>query len=261
MLLSDEKIRALIEGGVLERANEHNVGPVSYDLTTDYFSAGDGRLSNVRLMPGDSVFVAAKEVVSLPDDLAARVLLRNSRIRQGLSLDAPLYFPGHRTVVFFRITNVCADEIDLDCAKGIAQIVFERVEGSVERSYEGEFSEELDFRGMGSYSDVYDEEIKKLERKADEIKGIEQRMYERVLALMAIFAAIFTLVNVNAGTLSQGGGTIVVVNLVVIGGFSVLVGLIAWLLRPGEKRWLYTPLAVGIVCFIAALACSAAGLG
>lgn len=34
MLLSDEKIKALIKSGALENANEGNVGPVSYDLTT-----------------------------------------------------------------------------------------------------------------------------------------------------------------------------------------------------------------------------------
>lgn len=176
MLLSDGKIKALIKSGVLENANEGNVGPVSYDLTTDYFYVGGERASSAKLMPGDSVFVAAKEVIALPNDLAARVLLRNSRIRQGLSLDAPLYFPGHKTAVFFRVTNVSADEIKLGRSKGIAQIAFERVEGGVEHPYNGEFSGELDFRGMGSYTDVYGGEMRELERKTDEIKGIEQRM-------------------------------------------------------------------------------------
>lgn len=82
---------------------------MSYDLTTDYFYVGGGRASSAKLMPGDSAFVVAKEIVALPDDLAARALLRNSRIRQGLSLDAPLYFPGHKTAVFFRVTNVSGD--------------------------------------------------------------------------------------------------------------------------------------------------------
>ena len=35
------------------------------------------------------------EVIHLPGTLAARVMLRSSRIRQGLSLSAPLCFPGH----------------------------------------------------------------------------------------------------------------------------------------------------------------------
>ena len=36
-------------------------------------------------------------------------------------------------------------------------------------AYEGAFSEEFDFRGMGEYSDVYSEDVRKLEEKADEI--------------------------------------------------------------------------------------------
>ena len=49
---------------------------------------------------------STSELIHLPSTLVARVMLRNSRIRQGLSLDAPLYFPGHSTRVFFRVTNI-----------------------------------------------------------------------------------------------------------------------------------------------------------
>lgn len=75
-------------------------------------------------------------------------LLRNSRIRQGLSLDAPLYFPGHGTRLFYRVTNVSGGTITLDKSKGIAQVAFQHVEGTVAHPYHGAFSDELDFNGI-----------------------------------------------------------------------------------------------------------------
>ncbi len=99
-------------------------------------------------MPGESVFVGSQEIVHLPNTLAASVMLRNSHICQDLSSDVPLYFPGHSTRVFFRMTNVDQDTIVLDCARGIAQLVFERVEGEVEHSYNGAFADEFDYRGV-----------------------------------------------------------------------------------------------------------------
>lgn len=149
MLLSDSSIKELIRAGVLENAIEENVGPVSYDLRTLEFYPKGGKATEVELMPGESVFVGSKEMLHLPNTLAARVMLRNSRIRQGLSLDAPLYFPGHSTRVFFRVTNVGQGAIALDCARGIAQLVFERVDGEVEHPYDGAFTDEFDYRGVG----------------------------------------------------------------------------------------------------------------
>ena len=137
------------------------------------------------------------EGVQLPHTIAARVLLKNSRIREGLTLDAPLYFPGHRTVVYYRVTNVSADTITLCSTRPIAQIAFERVEKPVDNAYKGTFQDEMEFRGMGRYEDVYREEIKQVESTADEIKSVERRMYGNVMAIMAILAGIFTLVSVN----------------------------------------------------------------
>lgn len=161
MLLSNDEIKELISDGVLVDAVEDNVGPVTYDLRTKRF-IGEGGTSNTSctLGPGDSVFVESVEKVNLPNDLAARVLLRNSRIREGLTLDAPLYFPGHGTVLYYRVTNISAGRITLNVAHGIAQVAFERVERPVSEPYAGAFQDEMEFRGMGDYSHVYENEIK-----------------------------------------------------------------------------------------------------
>lgn len=148
------------------------------------------------------------------------------------------------------------DEIHLDTNKGIAQLVFERVEKPVSKTYSGAFSDEFDYRGMGEYSTRYEKDMRKLEQKADEIAGIEKRMYGNVLEIMAIFAAIFSLVNINlCGALAEASAVqVIVLNLVTIGSFAVLAALIMTVLKPKERYILVTPWVVAVLAFAAAIA-------
>lgn len=258
MLLNDRGIAELI-GTVLQNADASRVGAVSYDVQTKYFvDASSRHMLSCNLAPGDSVFVATEETIALPSDLAARVLLKNSRIRQGLTLDAPLYFPGHKTRIFFRVTNVSGDIISLDTEHDIAQITFERLEQAVERPYEGAFSDEMDYSGMGTYSEIYSSQLRHLDSKAEEIKGIEKRMYSNVMAIMAVFAAIFTLVNVNVAATELALKSVLVMNLVTVGSFALLVALISFAV--GEQRSHKRAIAcaaISLVCFAVAIACAA----
>lgn len=235
MLLGDKDIQSLIRNGVLKNAKTSHVGPVSYDLETQSFYRDGESSKTVVLNPGDSVFVSSVEDVYLTEDIAARVLIKNSRLRQGLTLDAPLYFPGHETKLFFRVTNISSDLISLDTDKGIAQVIFEQVD-DVERPYDGAFSGEFSFKGLADYTDIYKSEIEKIDQKKDELKSMEHRLYANILALMAIFAAIFTLVNINAGALGSGSVGIVTVNLIVLGGFMSLAGVIGLLVGTDAPR-------------------------
>lgn len=261
MLLSDSEIKGLISDGVLIDAVGDNVGPVTYDLRTKRFVGDDGvSATSCALGPGDSVFVESVEKVNLPNDLAARILLRNSRIREGLTLDAPLYFPGHGTVLYYRVTNISGGQITLNVTHGIAQVAFERVERSVDRPYAGAFQDEMEFRGMGDYSHVYEGEVKQLEEKTDEVKGIERRMYGNVMAIMAILAGVFTLVNVNVGAVGANltVKNMIVLNLVTVGSFGALVALIAGILDGKGRAWrVAIPVVIAVVCFVVAIACTA----
>ncbi len=118
MLLSDNEIRNLAND-LIEGFDDSRLGSISYDLETEDFCIGNG-VRSITLKPLDSVFVRSKEKIKLPNDLIARVVLRNSRLRQGIALDAPVYQPGHRTRVFFRITNFSNRPITLANSKGIA---------------------------------------------------------------------------------------------------------------------------------------------
>lgn len=184
-------------------------------------------------------------------------MLRNSRIRQGLSLAASLYFPGHETLVYYRVTNVSASEITLNKARGIAQLVFEKVDEAVEHSYEGAFNEEFDYRGLGDYEDIYKEEMSKIQKKTDEIACMEKRMYGNVLALMAIFALIFTLVNINAQVVNAGSQTMLILtsNLSIIGSFSFLAFLISLVVKRGDNVWKhdFIILVIAAISFVAAI--------
>ena len=176
--------------------------PVSYDLSVEAFYTTEGKSPPALLNPGESVFVASREIIRLHNNLTAKAPLKNSRIRQVLSLKAPLYLSCHETVVYFRITNVSANIIEFDTSLGIARIIFEPIEGTVERPYNGTFDKEFIFRGMVDYNDIYKRAIRKIDTKTTEILGIEKRMHANVPTLLVIFAAIFSLVNINIQALS-----------------------------------------------------------
>lgn len=258
MLLSDGEIEGLIESDVLVGANPNQIGPISYDLTAQRFHI-DGRASDsVELQPGESVMVESVERINLPANLAARVLLRNSRIRQGLTLDAPLYFPGHQTLVYFRVTNMSGKTVELDCLRGIAQLTFERLEKPALKPYSGAFSNEFSYRGLGDYEGPYASQMRELDKKADDVKGIERRIYGNVLALMAIFAAIFTLVNVNASAMGSDATAVhvLVVNFATVGSFALLAGLILQCVRPEGKGAPRVAWVIAVVALVLAVALS-----
>lgn len=253
MLLSDEGIRGLIDRGILVDATADNVQPITYDLRTrDFVQSVGNRVNAVELMPGDSTYVECVEGVELPPDLAARVMLKNSRIREGLTLDAPLYFPGHKTRLYFRVTNVSGKAIRLNDSRGIAQVAFEEVASPVSKPYDGAFQNEVEFSGLGDYKDVFEDEVSSIESKVDEVKGIERRMYANVLAIMAILAGVFTLVNVNVTAAGGGAVRMITMNLATVGSFAALVSLIAAVVG-GDRKRVLVPVGVAAVCFAVAI--------
>jgi deoxycytidine triphosphate deaminase len=252
-MLVDREIRELIVGGVLAEADEGRVGPVSYDLRNQSFFTAGEELESVTLQPGDSAFVGSVESVLLPNDLTARVMLKNSRIRAGLALAAPLYFPGHHSRVFYRVTNISANEITLDVGHDIAQVVFERLDSAPDVPYSGAFTDEFDFRGLGAYRDVYGSEMRKVERKAEQLENMENRIYGNVVAIMGVFVAIFSLVNLNLSWQASNAtvATLVILDLSVVGGMAALVGLLSSVVDMRSAKVL--PWVIADVSFAAAI--------
>ena len=256
MTLVDRDIRALIQSRTLLNADDKHVGAISYDLRTKYYAQGDGEYKDsFELAPRESVFVACEEIIHMPHDMIGRVALRNSRIRAGLMLDAPVYQPGHKTRIFFRITNVTERPMKLDKTAGFASIMFERLECAPEHPYKGEFQEELDFKNLGAYHKKYKAELQEYEDKAETLHNMEKSIYGNVITLLSVFIALFSLINVNielAYAETVEIARMLVFNLTTVGSIAFLVALIRS--YPSRKKGEFgVLLALAVVAFFVAI--------
>ena len=116
MILTDHKIKDYGQKLVAPFAGDR-VQAVGYDLTAKTFLLSSEQASSeVTLEPMASVFVQCEEEIALPADITSTIQLRNSRIRQGLILTAPRYYPGHCKPVYFRVTNFSGEAVRLAAA-------------------------------------------------------------------------------------------------------------------------------------------------
>ena len=253
-MLTDKELK--VQGkDLLSPFSEQKVQAIGYDLTAESFYRLDEReVESVDLQPMESIFVKCREHISLPSNIAAHVHLRNSRIRQGLLLTAPVYYPGHKTPVYFRITNISASQISLGSGSELASITFEKLDQDVDSPYAGTFQMEDQYRGMGSYKDVYSTAMKKVDQKMEELHAAERRIYTNVLSLLAIFVAIFSIINVNVslvGNSSVGLQTLLVFNLCTLGAIGFLITI--------ARTQLCSKLVIGIsLCLLIIAICVAA---
>lgn len=254
--LVDKDIHALIQSRTLLNADDGHVGAVSYDLRTMYYAQGDGEYKDAfELAPHESVFVACEEIIHMPVNMIGRIILRNSRIRAGLMLDAPVYQPGHHTRIFFRITNVSEQPMKLTKDAEFASIMFERLDHAPDQPYQGEFQQELDFKNLGAYHKRYKAELQEYEDKAENLHNMEKSIYANVITLLSVFVALFSLINVNielAYAETVEVARMLVFNLTTVGSIAFLVALIrSSISRKKPEFWLLLLLAA--VMFIAAI--------
>ncbi len=165
MLLSDRDIRAEIDAGriSLEPYDETMIQPSSIDFRLDrYFrvfenhryphidpAADQSDLTRVVETEGDEAFIlhpgefvlgSTYEVVSLPDDLAARVEGKSSLGRLGLLTHATAGFvdPGFSGHVTLELANVATLPIKLYPGMKIGQLCFFRLSSPAEHPYGSE---------------------------------------------------------------------------------------------------------------------------
>ena len=263
MFVADKNIKEKGES-LISPFNEERVGPISYDLSSEeFYTTEDGEIRNqseISLEPGESVFVSCVETVDLPDDMAAVINARNSKIRQGLRIDAPIYYPGHKTRVFFRVSNISKDVIQFLKDEQYAAIYFVKVDGAVERPYEGAFSDELNFRGMAEYRGAYEKAMRKIESKKDELKDMEKGIYANVLVLLTIFVALFSLININVGLARESTETgiafrMLIFNLGTVGSIAMLISFAQTMIKSKDVN--KSLLCIGVACFAVALVLAA----
>lgn len=255
MVLIDREIRARVNGeNLIESFDERSLTNIGYDLRAKRFTVGTEMKETTTLEPGESTFVEPVEIVNMPKDLMAQIVLKNSRIRQGLSLEAPFYQPGHQTRAYFRLTNISADSIILEAGQQYATIVFQKLSQEPEEPYEGAFQKEFNFRGMGDYQDIYKRQMRELEQQKDSIKELEGSIYANVLTILSIFVALFAIVtiNVNLAANSATVGTYFVFNALALGCVSFLVALLNTVVK--DRPFRFTHWLPAIVAFVAAVA-------
>lgn len=256
MTLVDKDILALINSHALLNADVTQIGSISYDLRTDYYVQNDSDFKpEFELAPHESVFVACVESIHMPTDMIGRVVLRNSRIRAGLMLDAPVYQPGHHTRIYFRITNVTEQPMKLTKDSAFASIMFEQLEHAPEHPYQGEFQKELEFKNLGAYHRKYKAELQDYDDKAQNLHNMEKNIYGNVITLLSVFIALFSLINVNielAYAETVEISRMLVFNLTTVGSIAFLVALIRS--YPTRKKWEFIfLLALAIAAFIVAI--------
>ena len=174
MVLVDKMIKERATEIFLEGYDESSVTAISYDLHIEGIVCGEKLVDSFILRPGEIVFIKTKEMIRMPNDLMGRIGEKNSRMRQGLCVAGPHYFPGHQTYLYLRVQNISSGTIQIKEKDAIAQIIFEELGGKPETSYEyqkqASFNYEEEYRGLAKYKDEYEERLGKI---ADASKKLE----------------------------------------------------------------------------------------
>lgn len=244
--VSDDKTKTWIE-----KAETSCVTNIGYDLRSAKFAKNGKQVNECHLLPGESVFVATQEIVNFGTNMSGRIVLKNSRIRQGFSLEAPQYQPGHKTVIYFRLTNISDNELILSAGESYTTLIFEKLSDVPDYPYSGTFQKEFDFKNLANYESVYKEQIQSLEGKVHDLKSLERSIYGNVITILSIFVAIFTILNVNIGLAQKetDAMTFLVFNLATLGSISFLASLLSTFMSDKKRfRWLWL---APIICFIA----------
>lgn len=233
---------------------------IGYDLRADCFMTQEGKaLSEITLSPGESIFVASMEILGFDSYTVGKVALKNSRIRMGLTMDAPVYQPGHvNTHIYFRLTNVSSNEITLKQGEEYATLLFEQLSEAPDSPYSGTFQGELDFKNLADYKSKYLDQIQSIAGKVKDIKSLEKQVYGNVITILTIFIAIFSILNVNIGLIQSAisGWEFLAYNLIVLGAIGFLAALMKEFIPSAESKrfplWLITLLCFGasVVIFL-----------
>lgn len=256
MYLIDKEIKEIIHNGVFENAEVSCVDSVSCDLHIKYIVGDENaELAVKELEPGETAIVAANERINMPDDMIGTIIHKNSRLRTGLSVSAPVYRPGHKTRIFLSVSNLSGSKIEIAAGESIAAIMFDRLEQKPDTVYTGGFQDENAYKGLGNYESVWGTRIKKIDDKYLSIKDLEKSIYGNVLVIMTIFLGLFSLLNFELSVVKSIANdifNIVRYNIIYLGSISLLICLANLILPYGGKRkWLL--LIIPFVCILISL--------
>ena len=227
---------------------------IGYDLRANGFIVNGECVPAYELLPGASVFVESVEIVRFDNSTCGIVNIKNSRIRMGLSVESPVYQPGHQTRIYFRLTNLSDKTVLLEQGAQYAFLMFEQLSGAPEKPYAGTFQNEQQYKGLAAYESWYETQTKAVEKKARSLKDIEKSIYGNVITILTIFIAIFSIINVNVDMAQTGSvpADYLLFNASILGAVSFLAALLFETTGQGGRNrhclWI-----APVVCFIAVI--------
>lgn len=260
----DKKIK---ENGknIIKPFSEDKIGCISYDIAYDGYIDKNNNLikGSVLINPGESIIVKAIESIEVPNNVVITVGEKNSRIRQGLSISAPKYFPSHKTNIYLRISNISPMQIEIKEGETIAQLFIEDLNEEPETLYanntSASFNDEINYLGYGKYEDAYNKQMRKIKIEVDKLENLENNLYANILTLMGIFVSIFSLIVVNVSNFaSLEIKALLKINISMAFIIAILLGVILFFMnkkRFSDKGQRNYVIFIGVLCvaLIAAL--------
>lgn len=260
MVLVDKEIKRRSNEIFQEGYEASNVTAISYDLHIQSVIANEELADVYVLRPGEVVFIKTKEKISMPTDLMGRIGEKNSRMRQGLIVAGPHYYPGHCTYLYLRVQNATSGTIKIKKGDIIAQIFFEQLMDTPDKDYSQQvnasFNNEDAYRGLANYKDEYEDrmtQIKDADKKLDEkINNI----YANILTIMGLFVSVFSIVMVNFTNISENNLTkefIVPMNISLGIVITLFVGLLLIFINKAKSKWFLVAYIILMIIMIGAL--------
>ena len=257
MILVDKEIKQRADEIFQEGYIESNVTAISYDLHIQGIISEEGLLKIYTIRPGEVVFIKTKEKIKMPLDLMGRIGEKNSRMRQGIVVAGPHYYPGHCTYLYLRVQNITSGTVKIKEGDKIAQIFFEQLRTAPEIDYahqpNASFNDEDEYRGLAKYKDEYEDRMEKLKNVNKDLDEKVNNIYTNILTLMGLFVSVFSLVMVNFTNITNNNMTkefIIPMNISLGIVITLFVGLLLIFVNKANRKGF---LIAYIILFLALL--------
>lgn len=139
MILSDQKIKDLMEKGVLriDEFDDNNLTPNGYDLTIDEIVVKERRpqKEGETVIPANTWFaVSTREYVKLPPDIAAELWIRTTWARQGVISSFGMIDAGFEGTLTLSAYN-SYKELEIPIGDSFAQMCFHLLSENSDKAY------------------------------------------------------------------------------------------------------------------------------
>ena len=177
MVLVDKDIIQRNQEIFINGYNQKNVQSISYDIHVKEIITDDTNVEEYDLNPQQAIMVRCIEEISVPMDLMIKIENKNSLIRNGISIVAPVYNPGHRTPIYIRVENISSNIFKITKDMPIAQLIFIKLSSKPDITYDQQgnasFNEEWKYKGLSKTTMKKEHAKLKKQKKSWTIKNLQ----------------------------------------------------------------------------------------